>query len=202
MAWSWRRTVAFWSASWLAASTAAVLALAPSPALARVCDDPAPDSPTLYPVVFTGVVESVAEQHDTTRRAGIPRWVPAWLPFASEQSPVSATVVRFEVMTRYRGDVHHHEAVQWLSSGRPHAGTRYTVFATPDAGGRLTTSPCAPNMQFLADPDRYGLVAQSPLPDVDPFAGWQAGAAAVLLALLAGAAVGLLLLRRRRLEPR
>ncbi|MBJ7614642.1 MAG: hypothetical protein DLM67_10150 [Candidatus Nephthysia bennettiae] len=196
MPWSWRRIAASWSASWLAASAAAALTGAPEPVLPRVCDTGA-DAATYYPIVFTGVVESVAQQRDATRRAGLPSWVPAWVPFTSVEGPVAQTVVRFQVSARYRGDVHSHESVHWLAGGRPHAGSRYTVFATVDRD-HLATDPCAPTTQVRFDAARYGLVAQPPMPDPDPFAGWQAGAAAVATALVLSAAAALLLRRRRR----
>jgi hypothetical protein len=196
MPWSWRRTAACWSASWLAASTAAALALAPEPSLARVCD-PEADATVYYPVVFTGVVESVSEHGDNARRPGLPTWVPEWLPFTTEQTAATGPLVAFQVTARYRGAVHRHESVRWLAGGRPHAGSRYTVFATP-SGDRLSTDPCAPNTQVRFDATRNGLVAQPPLADLDPFAGWQAGAAAVVLALVLSALAALLLGRRRR----
>lgn len=196
MPWSWRRTAACWSASWLAASAVAALAGAPEPALARVCDT-GTDAGTYYPVVFTGAVEGVFQQHDAIRRRGLPVSVPGWAPFTTVESPVAATVVRFQVSDRYRGDVHKHESVHWLAGGRPHPGSRFTVFATLDRD-HLTTDPCAPNTQVRFDGTRYGLVAQPPFPDADPFAGWQAGAAAVATALVLSAAAALLLRRRRR----
>jgi hypothetical protein len=200
MPWSWRRTAAWWSASWLTASVAAALALAPADksTLARLCD-PRGDGGTYYPVVFTGTIESVAEQHETHRRPGLPALLPSRVPFSTEEGPATVKVVRFQASVRYRGDVHRHESVHWLAGGRPRAGARYTVFASV-ARDHLETDPCAPNTQVRFDAQRYDLVAQPPLADPEPFAGWQLGAASVAVLLgLAGLTAGLL--RRRRRQP-
>src|ERR1700736_1305822 len=129
MPWSWRRTAAWWSASWLTASVAAALALAPAEEapLARLCD-PGGDGGTYYPVVFTGTIESVSEQHETSRRLGLPASLPSWVPLATEEGPATVKVVRFQASVRYRGDAHRHESVHWRAGGRPRAGARYTVF--------------------------------------------------------------------------
>jgi hypothetical protein len=201
MPWSWRRTGAWWSASWLTASlVAAALALAPADAtLARLCDPGAEGAP-YYPVIFTGTVESVSDQHETSRRPGLPPSLPSWVPFSTQEGAATVRVVRFQASVRYRGDVHRHEAVQWLAGGRPRAGARYTVFATV-VRDHLETDPCAPNTQVHFDAQRYGLVAQPPFADPEPFAGWQLGAAAVAVLLgLAGLAAWLL--GRRSRQPR
>jgi len=201
MTWSWRLIAASWSASWLAAS----LAVAPTPALARapaegsmarVCD-PESDAATYYPVVFGGTVESVGDQPDSSRRPGVPAWVPSWVPFAYEAGTLAVPLVRFQVSVRYRGEVHRHESVRWLAGRPPQAGARYTVFATVDRD-HLASYPCAPNRQGSFDAARYELEPKPPLPDPDPSAGWQLGALAVAAVVVLSAGAALLLGRRRR----
>jgi hypothetical protein len=204
MTWSWRLIAASWSASWLAANLAVAPAVARAQAPAqgtstRVCD-PDSDAATYYPVVFGGAVESVSEQRESSRRPGVPAWVPPWVPFASEAGTIAVPLVRFQVRVRYRGDVHRHENVRWLAGRSPQPGARYTVFATVDRD-RLATYPCAPNQQGSFDAARYELEPKPPLPDPDPWAGWQLGALAVAAAVVLSAGAALVLGRRRR-QPR
>jgi hypothetical protein len=204
MTWSWRLIAAYWSASWLAASLAMAPAVARAqvPAqggTARVCD-PESDAATYYPVVFEGSVESITDQRDSSRRPGVPAWVPSWVPLASEPGTIAVPLVRFQVSVRYRGDVHRHEGVRWLAGRPPQPGARYTVFATVERD-HLATHPCAPNRQGSFDAARYELQPKPPLPDPDPSAGWQLGALAVAAVLVLSAAAALVLGRRRR-QPR
>jgi hypothetical protein len=204
MTWSWRLIAASWSASWLAASLAVAPAVARAQApaqgsSARVCD-PESDAATYYPVVFGGSVESITDQRDSTRRPGVPAWVPSWVPFASEAGTVAVPHVRFQVSVRYRGEVHGHESVRWLAGRPPQPGARYTVFATVDRDS-LATYPCAPNRQGSFDAARYELEAKPPLPDPDPSAGWQLGGVAVAAVLVLSAAAAALVLGRRRRQP-
>ena len=167
------------------------------PTLARVCE---PVQGADYPIVFTGQVQTVSQQRLSQRRAHLPAWLPAWLPFATEASGGTVTVVRFETSVRYKGEVHRHESVVWSARGRPRPSARYTVFATL-VDNRLETDSCAPNSQAAFDPDRYGLIARSPLTDPNPLEGWQGGLAVAIgaLALMAGAAAAI---RLRSPTPR